>query len=62
VVVTTPGLGPVRYRVIGDQVAAGGTEITFTGTKTGRRLKPIPSPREPGPDGWLVGVYSGHAP
>jgi len=36
---TTPGLGARRYRVVGDQVAAGGTAISFTGAKTGRRVE-----------------------
>jgi hypothetical protein len=40
-----------RYRVVGDQVAAGGTAITFMAVKTGKR-KPMP---KPGPDGWVVG-------
>jgi hypothetical protein len=56
VVTTTPGEPPRRYRVVGDQVAAGGTAVTFTGSRTGRRAKvPRPAPGAPGLDGWLVG-------
>jgi hypothetical protein len=46
-----------RYRVIGDQVAAGGTAISFmsAAAKTGRRVKPLVAELEPGPDGWVVG-------
>jgi hypothetical protein len=48
-----------RYRVVGDQIGAGGTEISFTGEKTGRRVEPTkPPPSQPlelGSDGWVVG-------
>ena len=54
---TTPGEPRRRYRVVGTEFGAGpDSSIAFTGAKTGRRVKPTPSPTlgMPGPDGWLV--------
>ena len=44
-----------RYRVVGDQIEAGGGRIGFTGTTKARPPKPV-TLSEPREDGWLTGV------